>query len=245
MLDRLAQEVLLRQPAQPKLVGKAGGELGDAVVEEREAALDRVAHQHPVALRVEQIALQEGRDLEVLRPPERRHLPEPRRQARLQPLGGIAALRRRARRRPVEQPSSRERVREADAVAVERVVGLGQPLAVEADEECAGALEVLADECVQPGEEKRAELGLRLARPEVAHRVLAEEVVAAEELVRAFAGGYDLQPGVLDRAREAQERRGRGPERRLLRQLDRLRQELGDVAGADGHAGEARDRGRR
>ena len=129
-------------------------------------------------------------------------------QARLQPLGRVAAARRpRRRTSSAEQREQPRGVREAEPVAVERVVRLGEALAVEADEERARALEVLADEGVQPGQQERAQLGVGLAGPEVAHRVLAEEVVAAEELVRALAGRDHLEARVLDGAREAQERR--------------------------------------
>ena len=238
VLDGLAQEVLLVQPAQAELVGKARRELGHAVVEEGETTFDRMAHQHPVALRVEQVAVQEGGDLQVLSAAERRHLHEPRRQARLEAFGRVAPRGRRRQDVALEEPEQPRGVREAEPVAVEGVVDVGEALAVEADEERAGALEVLADERVQPREQQRAELGLGLARPEMAHRVLPEEVVPAEELVRPLAGGDHLQARLLDGAGEAQERRRRGAERRLLRQLHGLREELGDVAGADRHAGE-------
>ena len=226
--------------------GSAGGELGHAVVEEREAALDRVAHQHPVALRVEQVALEERGDLQVLGLPERGHLAEPGGQARFQPLGRVAPLcRPAASTSSCEEREQPRRVGEAQPVAVERVVRVGEALAVEADEEGARALQVLADEGVQAGKEQRAQLRVGLAGPEVADRVLAEEVVAAEELVRALAGRDHLQPGVLHGPGEAQERRRRGAEGRLLGQLDRLREQLGDVACADRRPGEARARGRR
>ena len=108
VLDGLAQEVLLVQPAQAELVGKARSELGDAVVEEGETTFDRMAHQHPVALRVEQVAVQEGGDLQVLGAAERRHLHEPRRQARLEAFGRVAREAAAARTSPWRSPSSRE-----------------------------------------------------------------------------------------------------------------------------------------
>ena len=107
---------------------------------------------------MEQVPLEEGGDLEVLHLPKRRHLPEPRGQARLQALGGVAALSSPGEHVAVEEREEPRRIGEAKAVAVERVAGIGQALAVEADEEGAGALQVLADEGVQPREEKRAQL---------------------------------------------------------------------------------------
>ena len=142
--DGAPQRVLLLEPAQPQPVGQRGGELRDAVVEEREAALDRVAHQHPVALRVQQVALEEGLDLDVLRLAERAEalepLGQPRDQARGRVVGGAGAL-----DEPGVEHAERARgVREADAVAVERVVRLGQAAPVEARDEGARALEVAA-----------------------------------------------------------------------------------------------------
>ena len=67
----------------------------------------------------------------------------------------------------------------------------------------------------------------------MAHGVLAEDVVAGEELVGALARQHDLEARVLDRLREPQQRRERRPQRRLLGQLDRARQQLGDVARLD------------
>src|SRR5688572_28358620 len=145
---------------------------------------------------MEQVALEEGGDLEVLRPAERRHLAEPLRQARFEALGGIPFRRRPRDDVRVEEPEQARRVRKAQAVAVERVVRLGQALAVEADEKRARTLEILPDEGVQPGEQERAQRRLRLARPEVPHLVLAEDVVAGEELVRALAGRDHLEPGL-------------------------------------------------
>ena len=54
-----AQDVLLAQPAHLQPRRNAGGEFDDAVVEEREAALDRVRHRHAVALRREDVARQQ------------------------------------------------------------------------------------------------------------------------------------------------------------------------------------------
>ena len=142
--DGAAQRVLLLEPAQPQPVGQRGGELRHAVVEEREAALDRVAHQHPVALRVQQVALEEGLDLDVLRLAERAEALEPvgqpRDQARGRVVGGAGAL----DDAGVEHAERARGVREADAVAVERVVRVGQPAPVEARDEGARALEVAA-----------------------------------------------------------------------------------------------------
>ena len=88
--DGLPQRVLLLQPAQSQRVGQPGRELGQPVVDVREPALDRVGHQHPVALRVQEVALEEGRDLDVLRLRKRREACEARRKRSAQAVGELA-----------------------------------------------------------------------------------------------------------------------------------------------------------
>ena len=224
--------------------GRCGRELGDAVVEEGEAAFDRVAHQHPVALRVQEVALEEGGDLEVLRPAERRHLAEP---GRAGAPPGVRPGRRApaawARTSPSSSAEQPRGVREAEAMAVERVVGLGQALAVEGDQKGARALQVLADERVQTGEEQRAQARTRARAPRSGApcsrgrgRSPPKSSSAPSPVVTTFSPASRTAP------REAQQRDGRGAQRRLLRQLDRAREELGDVARPDRDAREARAR---
>ena len=117
---------------------------------------------------------------------------------------------RRADRRParralddvaLEQAQRAGRVREAEPVAVERVVRLRQPAAVEPGQERARAPEV-ARRGTRSAARRAAGAArrLRVARPEPAHLVLAEDVVAGEQLVGALAGQHDLEARVADRA---------------------------------------------
>jgi hypothetical protein len=66
-----SQGHLLAQAEEPKARGQPRGELRYAVVEVGKPAFDRMPHQHPVGLGVEEVALQEGHDLDVLGPVER------------------------------------------------------------------------------------------------------------------------------------------------------------------------------
>ena len=177
-LGRLAEQVLLAQAAQPEAVGQAGGELGDAEVEEGEAPLDRVAHQHPVALRVQQVALEEGRDLQVLR--ARRAATSRRSDPAAAPRGGRGvevAARGRALTRPASsRPRQRRGVREAQAVAVERVVGVRQAARVEAAQEAPARVEVVAEEAVQPREQQRPHARLAGRAPRNAARLSSRKM---------------------------------------------------------------------
>ena len=63
---RALQHVLLVEHAQLVFGRKRFRQRGDLPVEERESSFDRVRHQHPIALRREQIARQERVDFQVL-----------------------------------------------------------------------------------------------------------------------------------------------------------------------------------
>src|SRR6266550_682072 len=65
-------------------------------------------------------------------------------------------------------------------------------------------------------------------------------VEAAEELVGRLPGEDDLEARLLHGAREAEQRRGGGAQQRLLGQLDRAREDLGDRGGVDDGAVEDR-----
>ena len=83
---------------------------------------------------------------------------------------------------------------------------------------------------VEAAEESGRRRDVGIARPEPPHLVLAEDVVAGEELVGALAGEDDLEPGVAHRAGEVEERRWSGSQQRLLGELDHAREEVGDRA---------------
>ena len=235
---RLPEEVLLLEPSHLHRVGERRGELGHAVVEEREPALDRVPHEHPVALRVQEVRVEEGHDLEVLRLAERRELAEVVREPGLDARAAVAFERGLLEHPLVEQAERAAGVGEAKPVAVQRVVDVLEPALVEAGEERARALQVLPEELVQPREEQRPDLGVGHLRPEPANLVLAVDVVAAEELVRALARDDDLEACLADGGGQPQQRRQRGAQRRLLGELDRAREQLGDVGRVDDDAGE-------
>ena len=80
-----------------------------------------MAHQHPVALGVEEVALEERHDLEVLGLRQRRERVEALRQPADEPLGRIRTGGRVPQLGP-QQPQRPGRIGEAEAVAVERVV---------------------------------------------------------------------------------------------------------------------------
>ena len=69
---------------------------------------------------------------------------------------------------------------------------------------------------VETLEQSRPALGAGLTRPEAAHLRFAEEVVARELLVGAFAGEHDLDAGLVHQFRQQEERRGRCSKQRTL-----------------------------
>ena len=164
---------------------------------------------------------------------QRREALEGGRERRAQPVGQLALGLGLTEQLRVEHPQRAGRVLEAEPVAVERIVGREQVLRVEAGEEGAGARGVGREPAVQPAEEQRAQLGRRVARPEAPHLVLAEDVVAGEELVRRLAREHDLEPCFLHRARKTKQRGGRRSQHRLLGQLDSTRERLRDRGGVD------------
>src|ERR1043166_4479638 len=70
-LGGLAEDVLLAQAVELELRWNARAQLDHAVIEEREAALDRVRHGDAIALRGEDVARQQVRGFEILRLRER------------------------------------------------------------------------------------------------------------------------------------------------------------------------------
>ena len=132
-------------------------------------------------------------------------------------------------------------------MAVQRVAGVGEVPPVELPQERPRAGRVGREPAVQPREQERAQLRLRVAGPEAADLVLAKDVVAAEELVGALAGEHDLEPRVLNRARQLEQRRRGRPQERLLCELDHAREDGRDIGRAHGrpvklHAELRRDR---
>ena len=79
-------------------------------------------------------------------------------------------------------------------------------------------------------EQPRAPGRARLARPETPDLAFAEEVVAGERFVGAFARQHDLDALVAHEPREQEERRRRGPQDRTLRVAHDCRECLRDVA---------------
>ena len=236
---RLSQNVLLLKATQPQVVGEAGGELCDAIVEEREPALDRETHEHAVGLGVEQVRRQERRDLQILGLGQRCPARERPGQARADALARVA-LRSSARNDlRGQEPDAAGGVCEAEGVAVQRIVRLRQAAAVEAREKGAGTTEILAEILVQAGKEERPQLRVRLPCPEPTDLRLAEDVVSGKQLVRPFPREHDLQAGSVDRGGQPQQRRRRRTKSRLLRELDGARQQLSDVRRVDRHPRQA------
>src|SRR5262249_13161754 len=66
-LGGFAQDVLLAQAAELDLRRNARAQFDDAVIEEREAALDCMCHRHAVALRGEDVAREQIDGFEILR----------------------------------------------------------------------------------------------------------------------------------------------------------------------------------
>src|SRR5205823_1676163 len=83
---------------------------------------------------------------------------------------------------------------------------------------------------VEPAQEQRPPFRVRLARPEAAHQRFLEDVVAAEDLIRAFASKHYLEAVVAYLAREQVERRRRRAQHRPLGMPDDLLEARRDVA---------------
>ena len=97
-------KVLLLEAAQLHLVGEGSRELRHAEIEKQEAPFDRVPHQHPIALGVEKVTVEESHDLEVLRLAKGRQPLEAVGQALADPLERVAVSRRAVDDVLLEQP---------------------------------------------------------------------------------------------------------------------------------------------
>ena len=87
-----------------------------------------------------------------------------------------------------------------------------------------------AEVWIQPAQEQRPPLRIRPARPEAAHGGFLEDVVAAEDLVGAFAGKHDLEAVVAYLAGKEVQRRRRRAQDRPLGVADHLVKAGSDVA---------------
>ena len=92
----------------------------------------------------------------------------------------------------IQQVEAARRVRKAKPVAVEGIVDVEQAAAVEGGQEAARPGRVGGQELVEPLEQQRPQNRRRLAGPEPAQLVLAEDVVAGEQLVRALSREDDV-----------------------------------------------------
>ena len=88
---------------------------------------------------------------------------------------------------------------------------------------------------IEPLEQPRPPRRLGLAGPEAADLGLAEQVVAGEHLVGAFAGQHDLDAGVVHQLREQEQRRRRGAQDRPLGVGDDVGEDARDVAARHHH----------
>ena len=126
----------------------------------------------------------------------------------------------------VEHPQRAGGVLEAEPVAVERIVGREQVLRVEAGQERAGARGVGREPAVEPAEEQRAELWMTGRAPRSAApcprgrcRSRAKSSSAASPV------STTLSPASRTAPARAEQRGGRGPQHRLLGELDRAREQ--------------------
>src|SRR3982750_4363635 len=146
------------------------------MIEKWEAPLDRITHQHPVSLRVQQVAGEERDDLEVLRTAEGTRAAEVCREARAHAVEWVAGGARSAERVGLEKAERTRGVVEAKAVAVQRVIRVGESGAEDVRQHPARASEVLGEIRVQATQELRSGLRVRLTGPESTHLVELEHV---------------------------------------------------------------------
>ena len=139
----LAENVFLAEPGQLRTVGKSGGELRDAMVQERETPLHRVAHQHSIALRVKQVSGEERDDLDILGAAKGGVALKILGKTRAHARGRVARRAAGVERPSLEKPEVSRRVLEAKAMAVQRVVGVGESGAENVGQQATGAPEVV------------------------------------------------------------------------------------------------------
>jgi hypothetical protein len=226
------EHVLLVEDAELVRGRQRRGELDDVRVEEREATLDGARHEHPVALRGQDVAGEQSPHLEVLVLRERRPARDLRREGRDEARGRVVSLER-APEIGGEEPLEGGRARPPQRVGEAR---LRRPVEIPPEEPArhgplrgGRAREVRVEALDQERPDRRA----RMPRPEAAHLGLAEQVVSGEHLVRALARQHDLDAGGADEPREQQHRRRRRPQDRPLRVRDDEREHLRHVAARD------------
>ena len=201
------QHVFLVEHAQLDVVGQPRRKLGETVIQERKPPLNRVAHEHPVALRRQQVAREQRVRLQELRAGEGAPLRELRRsccEERLHRVvpehtlgeGGREETPDPRRRRPAEQ------VRKARLL---RVIEAQPP-------ECFQQRRILLPDPkirVQALQQQIAPIRSRpLSRP-MPYLALPVQLVAPEELVGALSGQHHFRAVIAYDATEREQRRRR------------------------------------
>src|SRR5690349_16500859 len=103
---------------------------------------------------MQEVPLQKADDLDVLRAAESGELAEALRQAADQPGKRVVDRLRLGSHVLAQDPDAARGIAEADAVAVERIVEIGETAPVEAGEEGARPLDVAREKLVQPREQQ-------------------------------------------------------------------------------------------
>ena len=199
------------------------------MVQEGEAALDGMRHCDAVALRRKDVARQERAGLQVLGARQRMPGGELSGQALAQVRERVVAVDARTQLGRVELADAPGE-REARQMREERILGCVQAGAEERLEIRRRLRLQAAEVRIEAPQEERPPPRLRLARPEAPHFRFLEDVVAAEHLVRAFAGQHHLEAVLAHLPREEKERRGRRTHDRPLGVADDRGKALGDVA---------------
>jgi hypothetical protein len=118
---------------------------------------------------------------------------------------------------------------------IEEIVGRAQVLAEESLRHRLARRRRARQVRIKAPEQQRSQAAVRAARPESAHPVLPEQVVAGEELVRAFAGQHDAIAALAHEPRQhIKRRRGRSQQWRLG-VPDHVRKHAGHVGGVATH----------
>ncbi|MNC85152.1 hypothetical protein D3C83_07360 [compost metagenome] len=187
----MLEHVLFIEHAQLVCVRQRIGQRHNILVEKREAALDRMGHQHAVALRGQEIAAEQRVDLDVLILRQRTPVPELDRKAGQEFRDHIAA-RDCVTEGVAEQPLDRRGGAPTKLVTESWCLVARKIASEDAPRQCLARHRRAGEIGVQALERTRAQCAFGKPRPEAAHLGFAKEIVAAEHLVSAFAGQHRL-----------------------------------------------------
>ncbi len=158
-----------------------------------------MAHQHPIALRAEQIASQENVAFEEVGPGERAELSQGiisvqlRGQVLDRIVGGFVAEK--FRMQKIQNESA---VLPPEAMRIKRIGGVQQILLKEFLPKSAGAAVFHIQIRLEPLEQQGTDSRARLSRIEAAQLGLFINVVAAEKFIGPFPGENHSEAGIVD-----------------------------------------------